>query len=64
MKGEIFAITVFFVFLVFLFPTIYEQTTNINSTLTLAPVIKSIPYLILVISALVLLYGVWRRKWS
>jgi len=63
MKGEVLAITVFFVFLVFLFPTIYEQTTNVNSSLTLAPVIKTFPYLILAISALVLLYGVWRRKW-
>jgi len=64
MKGEALAITVFFVFLVFLFPTIYEQTTNVNSSLTLAPVIKTFPYLVLAISALVLLYGVWRRKWS
>jgi len=64
MKGEVLAITVFFVFLVFLFPTIYEQTTNVNSSLTLAPVIKTFPYLILAISALVLLYGIWRKKWS
>jgi len=63
MKGEVLAITVFFMFLVFLFPTIYEQTTNVNSSLTLAPIIKTFPYLILAISTLVLLYGVWRRKW-
>lgn len=59
-KIVVFAVT--FCFIAFLFPTIREATANVNETLTVAPLIKTFPYLFLGAVILFLVYFMYGRE--
>jgi len=52
--------TFVFVFAVFMFPTMQDACANINSTLTIAPVIQNFPVIFLVICAIFPIYFLLR----
>lgn len=60
--GTIFVMMIIFVFTALLFPTLQEECLLVNSSLTVAPLIKVFPYIFLSVMVLVALYyGVKER---
>jgi len=51
-----------FVFAAFMFPTIQDACANVDSTLTVAPIIKNFPVIFLVVCAVFLFYFLFRRR--
>jgi len=47
---------VVFVFIAFLFPTLYDACRNVNATLTTAPVIQVFPWVLLAVAVLPSIY--------
>jgi len=53
---KFFVTIVFFVFLAFIFPTIYSECQNVNASLTTAPIIKVFPWILITVVILVPVY--------
>jgi len=51
-----------FVFGVFMFPTMQDACANVNSTLTIAPLIKNFPLVFLAVCAIFPFYFLLRRN--
>ena len=60
--GKLFVSVLVFVFLVFLFPTVVTECNNVNATLTVAPIIKVFPWILLVISLLIPIYLIIKEE--
>jgi len=61
--GKLFVCLIIFIFTAFLFPTLYEACSNVNQTLTVAPVIEVFPWVFLMgIIAVTVYFGVKERS--
>lgn len=54
--GTIFIMLIIFVFVAFLFPTVYDECQNVNASLSVAPIIKVFPWIFLGVLVLVPIY--------